>query len=66
MIVERVNADKEHMGLTSWEKAPHGKIVKTDVSIAKNYLKEAELESMERIVDAFLTWQKIEPNTIFL
>lgn len=33
LIVERANTDKEHMGLTSWEKAPHGKIVKTDVSI---------------------------------
>lgn len=54
LIVERANADKEHMGLTSWEKAPHGKIVKTDVSIAKNYLKASELESMGRIVNAFL------------
>ncbi len=54
LIVERANADKEHMGLTSWEKAPHGKIVKTDVSIAKNYLKETELESMGRIINAFL------------
>ncbi len=54
LIVERANADKEHMGLTSWEKAPDGKIVKTDVSIAKNYLKETELESMGRIVNAFL------------
>ena len=43
LIVERANAEKEHMGLTSWENAPYGKIVKTDVSIAKNYLKEAEL-----------------------
>jgi len=40
IIEERANAEKEHMGLTSWEKAPNGKIVKTDVSIAKNYLKE--------------------------
>jgi len=54
LIVERANAEKEHMGLTSWEKAPNGKIVKTDVSIAKNYLKETELESMGRIVNAFL------------
>lgn len=50
LIVERASAEKEHMGLTSWEKAPNGKIVKTDVSIAKNYLKETELESMGRIV----------------
>jgi hypothetical protein len=40
IIEERANAEKEHMGLTSWEKAPNGKIVKTDVSIAKYYLKE--------------------------
>ena len=42
------------MGLTTWEKAPDGKIVKADVSIAKNYLQENELESMGRIVNAFL------------
>lgn len=54
LIVERADAEKEHMGLTTWEKAPDGKIVKTDVSIAKNYLKENELESMGRIVGAFL------------
>lgn len=54
LIKERANADKEHMGLTTWEKAPNGKIVKTDVSIAKNYLKEIELEDMGRIVTAVL------------
>lgn len=53
-IVERANAEKEHMGLTSWENAPNGKIVKTDVAVAKNYLKGDELESMGRIVNAFL------------
>ncbi|MFR9547129.1 MAG: RhuM family protein, partial [Rikenellaceae bacterium] len=54
LITERAGADKEHMGLISWEKAPQGKIVKSDVSIAKNYLKEDELESLGRIVGAFL------------
>ena len=54
LIVERADAEKEHMGLTTWEEAPNGKIVKTDVSIAKNYLKEEELESMGRLVNAFL------------
>lgn len=54
LIVERVNAEKEHMGLTTWAKSPRGKILKSDVSIAKNYLKENELESMGRIVSAFL------------
>ena len=54
LIMERADADKEHMGLTTWENAPDGKIVKTDVSIAKNYLKQAELEDMGRIVTAVL------------
>ncbi len=54
LIVDRANAAHEHMGLTTWENAPHGKIVKTDVSIAKNYLKGNELEAMGRIVNAFL------------
>ena len=54
LIVERADADKEHMGLTTWENAPHGKIVKPDVSIAKNYLKENELEDMGRLVNAVL------------
>ena len=54
LIMERADADKEHMGLTSWENAPDGKIVKTDVVIAKNYLKQMELEDMGRIVTAVL------------
>lgn len=54
LIVDRADADKEHMGLTSWENAPDGKIVKTDVVIAKNYLKQMELEDMGRIVTAVL------------
>ena len=54
LIKSRANAEKEHMGLTSWEKSPDGKIVKTDVSIAKNYLTETELESLGRIVNAYL------------
>lgn len=54
LIFERANSEKEHMGLTTWENAPDGKIVKTDVSIAKNYLKGQELESLGRIVNAFL------------
>ena len=54
LIVERANAEKEHMGLTTWAKAPDGKIIKTDVSIAKNYLKENELQAMGRLVNAYL------------
>lgn len=54
LIVARADAGKEHMGLTSWENAPDGKIVKTDVNIAKNYLKQNELEDMGSIVTAIL------------
>ena len=54
LIVARADAGNEHMGLTSWENAPDGKIVKTDVSIAKNYLKQNELEDMGSIVTAIL------------
>ena len=54
LIVERADADQEHMGLTSWENAPDGKIVKTDVVIAKNYLKEAELADMGQLVNGVL------------
>ena len=54
LVMERADAEKEHMGLTTWENAPDGKIVKTDVSIAKNYLNEMELEDMGHIVTAVL------------
>ncbi|GMO41714.1 MAG: virulence RhuM family protein [Termitinemataceae bacterium] len=54
LICERANAEKEHMGLTTWERSPDGKIVKTDESIAKNYLTVSELESLGRIVNAYL------------
>ena len=54
LIYERADAEKPHMGLTSWAAAPDGKIVKSDVSIAKNYLTEQEMRSLERIVSAYL------------
>ncbi len=54
VIYERANADKPHMGLTSWKAAPDGKIMKSDVVVAKNYLTEDELYSLERIVSAYL------------
>ena len=54
LIVDRADASKEHMGLTTWEKAPDGKIVKADVSIAKNYLKENELDDMGKLVNSIL------------
>jgi hypothetical protein len=54
LIVARASAEKDNMGLISWERAPHGKIVKTDAVIAKNYLNQNELESLGRIVNAYL------------
>jgi hypothetical protein len=54
MIVGRADHTKENMGLISWEKAPQGKIVKSDVVIAKNYLNQQELESLGRIVNGYL------------
>jgi len=54
LIYERADAEKPHMGLTTWAAAPNGKIVKSDVSIAKNYLSEQEMRSLERIVSAYL------------
>lgn len=54
LIYNRANSTKEHMGLTTWDNAPSGKIVKTDVVIAKNYLSQDELEALGRIVNAFL------------
>ena len=62
MIVDRADAHKEHMGLTTWENAPDGKIVKTDVSIAKNYLNQMELEDMGRIVTAVLEFAESPAN----
>jgi len=54
LIASRADASKPNMGLTTWEKAPDGKILKTDVSIAKNYLSKDELEALGRIVNSFL------------
>lgn len=54
VIVDRANAEKEYMGLTSWKNAPSGKIIKSDVSIAKNYLSREELQNLELIVTAYL------------
>ena len=56
IIYSRADAAKEHMGLTSWEQAPLGKIRKSDVVIAKNYLKSDELQMLERMVNAYLEY----------
>ena len=54
IIYNRADSEKDNMGLTSWKNSPNGKILETDVVIAKNYLSKDELESLERIVSAFL------------
>ena len=54
LIAVRADSDKPHMGLTSWETSPDGKILRTDIGVAKNYLTKEELESLGRIVSAFL------------
>ena len=60
LIYERADAQKEHMGLTSWEGAPQGKIHKYDVSVAKNYLTENELQQLERLVSAYLDLAELQ------
>jgi len=54
LIIKRADSRTDHMGLTSWENSPDGKILKTDVVVAKNYLTSQELESLGRIVNAWL------------
>lgn len=54
LIYERADSGKDHMGLTTWEKAPNGRILKSDVVIAKNYLTQDEVEELGRIVNAYL------------
>ena len=54
LIMDRADSRVEHMGLSTWESAPDGKILKSDVTVAKNYLKKDELEAMGRLVNSFL------------
>ena len=56
LIVERANHEKEHMGLTNWKNSPNGKIMVSDVVVAKNYLTKEELKSLERIVTMYLDY----------
>ena len=58
--MERADANKEHMGLTTWENAPDGKILKTDVIVAKNYLSEKEMSYLERIVSLYLDYAELQ------
>lgn len=56
LIAERANATKPDMGLTTWKNAPQGKILKSDITTAKNYLVEAEIKELERIVSMYLDY----------
>jgi hypothetical protein len=56
LIMKRANSTKERMGLTSWKNAPDGKIIKTDVSVAKNYLDEKEIKALDRFVTMYLDY----------
>lgn len=60
LIMKRANSEKEHMGLTSWKNSPNGKILKSDVSIAKNYLTEKELHNFDRIVSMYLDYAELQ------
>ena len=60
LIMERADAEQPHMGLTSWERYPDGKIQKYDVSIAKNYLSQDELQALERIVSMYLDYAEYQ------
>jgi hypothetical protein len=56
LLIERANHQKEYMGLTNWKKAPNGKILKSDVIVAKNYLSKEEIKSLNRIVTMYLDY----------
>ncbi|MBD3590071.1 virulence RhuM family protein [Bacteroides sp. GM023] len=60
LIIERANCEKEHMGLTTWKNSPSGKVLKSDVSIAKNYLTEKELHGLDRIVSMYLDYAETQ------
>ena len=60
LIVERANAEKEHMGLTTWDAYPDGKIQKYDVTVAKNYLQEKEIKQLERLVSSYLDYAEMQ------
>ncbi len=60
IIKERANADQQHMGLTTWKNAPEGKVQKTDIAVAKNYLNEKELKELNRIVTMYLDFAELQ------
>ena len=60
IVYQRADSEKQNMGLTTWKNAPKGKIRKTDVSIAKNYLSEDELKELNLIVDQYLSFAELQ------
>jgi hypothetical protein len=60
VIKSRADHKKDHMGLTTWKNAPDGKVLKTDVSVAKNYLTEEELKALNRIVTMYLDYAELQ------
>jgi hypothetical protein len=60
LIADRANASQPNMGLTTWKNAPNGKILKTDIGTAKNYLQEKEIKELERIVTMYLDFAELQ------
>jgi len=60
LIMKRADSEKDYMGLTTWKNSPKGKVIKTDVSIAKNYLKEQEIKSLDRFVTMYLDYAETQ------
>jgi hypothetical protein len=60
LVMKRADSQKDYMGLTSWKNAPDGKVIKTDVSIAKNYLNEKEIKSLDRFVTMYLDYAETQ------
>jgi len=60
IIAGRADSAKPHMGLQTWKNAPHGKVLKSDVTVAKNYLIEKEIKSLERIVSMYLDYAELQ------
>ena len=60
IIVNRADADKENMGLTTWKNSPKGKILKSDISIAKNYLSKKEVSELNRLVELYLNFAELQ------
>ncbi|MDR0692713.1 MAG: virulence RhuM family protein, partial [Prevotellaceae bacterium] len=59
IVYKRANSKKPYMGLTTWKNAPHGKVMKSDVAIAKNYLSKHEINLLNRLVTAFIDFAEL-------